>query len=155
SCVSPEGVILWANRAELDFLGYTRQEYVGRPVSEFHEDPAVVQELLGLISRGEEMHSVDARLRRKDGSMVDVVIDANARTADGKFLQARFVTHPNPHRQTEAALIRARQQLEEEAGERTRVLQQTNYELVHEIAERKRAEDTQRLSEMRFRFLVE
>ena len=34
--VGPDGTILWANRAEFELLGYAREEYVGRNISEFH-----------------------------------------------------------------------------------------------------------------------
>ncbi|HJT16002.1 MAG TPA: MEDS domain-containing protein, partial [Thermoanaerobaculia bacterium] len=34
--VGPDGTILWANRAELELLGYAREEYVGRNVADFH-----------------------------------------------------------------------------------------------------------------------
>jgi CheY-like chemotaxis protein len=32
--VDADGVILWANQAELDLLGYTREEYIGRPLAD-------------------------------------------------------------------------------------------------------------------------
>ena len=32
--VSEEGAILWANQAELDLLGYTREQYIGRNIAE-------------------------------------------------------------------------------------------------------------------------
>src|SRR5436190_8170687 len=34
--VGPDGTILWANRAELEFLGYAPEEYIGRKITEFH-----------------------------------------------------------------------------------------------------------------------
>jgi PAS domain S-box-containing protein len=36
--VGADGTILWANQAEMDLLGYTREEYVGRKITEFHAD---------------------------------------------------------------------------------------------------------------------
>src|ERR687885_270279 len=39
--VGPDGIILWANRAEVELLGYTRAEYVGRHIREFHADPGL------------------------------------------------------------------------------------------------------------------
>ena len=40
--VGPDGTILWANQAELDLLGYSAEEYVGRHIAEFHADPEVI-----------------------------------------------------------------------------------------------------------------
>ena len=36
--VGPDGRILWANQAELDLLGCSREEYIGRHIAEFHAD---------------------------------------------------------------------------------------------------------------------
>ena len=33
--VGPDGRILWANRAELDLVGYSEAEYVGQHIAEF------------------------------------------------------------------------------------------------------------------------
>ena len=38
--VGPDGTILRVNQAELDLLGYTRGEYVGHHIGEFHADQA-------------------------------------------------------------------------------------------------------------------
>ncbi len=40
--VGPDGIILRANQAELDLLGYSREEYVGRHIAEFHADRPVI-----------------------------------------------------------------------------------------------------------------
>ena len=34
--VDIEGIIVWANQAELDLLGYDRSEYIGQPLINFH-----------------------------------------------------------------------------------------------------------------------
>ena len=43
--VGPDGTILWANRAELELLGYERGEYVGRHVAEFHADVGAIADI--------------------------------------------------------------------------------------------------------------
>ena len=40
--VGPDGTILWANEAELHLLGYTRAEYIGHHITEFHADRSVM-----------------------------------------------------------------------------------------------------------------
>src|SRR5207244_2001409 len=42
--VGPDGAILWASQCELDFLGYTREEYIGHNISEFHADLPVIED---------------------------------------------------------------------------------------------------------------
>ena len=40
SWLAEDGTILWANRAELELLGYSAEEYIGHHVTEFHTDGA-------------------------------------------------------------------------------------------------------------------
>src|SRR5579884_4033762 len=70
--VGPDGTILWANQAEMDLLGYARQEYVGRPIAEFHADPPVIADMLRRLKNRERLQGYAARLRCKDGSIKDV-----------------------------------------------------------------------------------
>src|SRR4051794_36893718 len=66
--VASDGTILWANKAEMGLLGYTREEYIGRHIAEFHVDRPVIEDILGRLGRNEELHGYEARLRCKDGS---------------------------------------------------------------------------------------
>src|ERR1051325_9854490 len=70
--VGADGTILWANQAELDMVGYTREEYIGRNIAEFHADQRVISEILACLSRGETLRDYPARLRHKNGSIRDV-----------------------------------------------------------------------------------
>src|SRR5207249_5194858 len=73
--VGPDGTILRANRAELEMLGYSREEYVGRPIADFHADEDVICDILKRLRAGEKLEEYPARLRCKDGSIRDVLID--------------------------------------------------------------------------------
>lgn len=90
--VSSEGIILRANRAELDMLGYTAEEYVGRHVAEFHADAQVIGDILHRLSCGERLDRQPARLRAKDGSVRHVLITSNSRFEDAKFVNTRCFT---------------------------------------------------------------
>src|SRR4051794_38577786 len=72
--VDAAGTILWANQAELDLLGYRRDEYVGKPVTRFHAAPAAIEDVLHRLQSHEPVRNHEARLRCKDGSFRDVVI---------------------------------------------------------------------------------
>ncbi|HEY9614120.1 PAS domain S-box protein [Allocoleopsis sp.] len=91
-CLDANGIIVWANQAELDLLGYTRQEYVGRPIADFYTDKAVVEDVLQRLSRNETLHKYEAKLRCKDGSFRYVLINSNALWEDGKFSHTRCFT---------------------------------------------------------------
>lgn len=105
--VGPDGTILWANQAELDLLGYSREEYIGRNIAEFHADPPVIADILQRLIRNEDLHSYEARLRCKDGSIRWVLISSNVLWRDGRFVHTRCFTRD----------ITERKRLEEESRE--------------------------------------
>jgi PAS domain S-box-containing protein len=90
--VGPDGTILKANRAELAFLGYAADEYVGRNIADFHADRATSADILSRLSRGEVIRRYEARLRAKDGSLKDVLIDSSGHFQDGKLVNTRCFT---------------------------------------------------------------
>jgi PAS domain S-box-containing protein len=51
--IGPDGIILNANQAELDFLGYSQDEYIGHHIVEFHVDAPVIEDILTRLSRKE------------------------------------------------------------------------------------------------------
>jgi len=90
--VGPDGHILWANRTELFMLGYTREEYIGHHIAEFHADAPVIEEFLARLARGESLLEREARMVCKDGSIRHVLINSNALFEDGKFVHTRCFT---------------------------------------------------------------
>ena len=49
----PDGIIQRVNRAELEMLGYTQSEYVGRHAADFHVDREVMEDVLRRVCAGE------------------------------------------------------------------------------------------------------
>jgi PAS domain S-box-containing protein len=90
--VGAHGTILRANQAELDMLGYRREEYVGRRIADFHVDENVICDILRRLKAGEELDEYPARLRCKDGSIKDVLIDSSVLFRDGEFVHTRCFT---------------------------------------------------------------
>jgi PAS domain S-box-containing protein len=90
--VGPDGTILWTNRAELEMLGYTRDEYIGHSITKFHADEEVISDILTRLTRNEELHGYEARLRSKDGTIRHVVINSNVLWEDGRFIHTRCFT---------------------------------------------------------------
>ena len=89
---APDGTILRVNRAELELLGYTREEYVGHNIAEFHFDGDVVADVLARLWRHESIHNYQARMRCKDGSVKHVLIDADAKWRGGVLIYQRVFT---------------------------------------------------------------
>jgi len=90
--VSGDGTILRANQAELDLLGYSREEYVGSKVMDFHQDRELIEDILERLRAGEVVRDYEARLICKDGSIKIVRIDSSAYFEDGKFVHSRCFT---------------------------------------------------------------
>ena len=90
--VSGEGIILRANKAEMDMLGYKPEEYIGRHVAEFHQDAPVIGDILQRLSSGEKLYRYPVRLRARDGTVKHALITSNSRVVDGKFVNTRCFT---------------------------------------------------------------
>jgi len=103
--VAGDGTIVWANRAELQMLGYGWDEYVGRHIAEFHVDAPVIEHILTTLASGGTLYDQPARLRCKDGSIKHVVIHSNGYFEDGQLRYTRCFTRDATERhQRDAAL---------------------------------------------------
>lgn len=110
--VGADGTILRVNQAELDLLGYTRDEYLGRHIAEFHSDRAVIEDILRRLKDGEELHDYPARLRCKDGTVKHVLIDSNALWQGDEFVHSRcFTRDVTDKRRAEASLRESEERL--------------------------------------------
>jgi PAS domain S-box-containing protein/excisionase family DNA binding protein len=90
--VGADGTILWANRAELDMLGYTAEEYIGHHISEFHVDRDASDEMLKRLAGKETLEAYEARLRCRDGAIKHVVISSNVLWDGDTFVHTRCFT---------------------------------------------------------------
>jgi PAS domain S-box-containing protein len=88
-----EGIVRHVNRTEIDMLGYTREEMVGKPIFEFilPEQRKEAEERFRLKLAGENLPKQDDRVYvKKDGSKIYVSIDdVVERDSDGKVLGIR------------------------------------------------------------------
>jgi PAS domain S-box-containing protein len=91
--VGADGTILWANRAELEMLGYEAEEYIGHNITEFHADSEVIEDILTRLVGKNELHNYEARLRHKDGSIRYGLISSNVLwNESGEFIHTRCFT---------------------------------------------------------------
>jgi PAS domain S-box-containing protein len=95
--VDGEATILWANKADYDPLGYTKEEYVGHKITEFHADEAVIGDILTRLLDGQSLYNYKAPLLCKDGSTLSVLIASSGLFGDeGEFVHTRCFTIAEP-----------------------------------------------------------
>lgn len=112
--VGPDGRIIWANKAELEMLGYERGDYVGHHIGEFHADQPVIDRILERLAQGQTFQDFAARLRCKDGSIKHVMIDSSVLFEAGAFVHTRCFTRDvteqmRAERERDELLVRERQ----------------------------------------------
>ena len=90
--VDGNGIIIWANQSELDMLGYTREEYIGEPISRFHVDQDTINEILRRLKNNEAIVQQESKLKCKDGSVKTVLINSNVLWENGEFKHTRCFT---------------------------------------------------------------
>lgn len=90
--VDRAGIITWANKAELDMLGYTSGEYIGQPIKRFHAKVEVIDDILKRLSSDETITNYPAYLVCKDGSVKQVLINSNVKRENGEFVHTRCFT---------------------------------------------------------------
>ncbi len=90
--VDVNGFIIWANKAELDMLGYSEEEYIGHSLSEFHVYQETIDDILKRLSNNETLNQYEADLRCKDGSIKTVQITSNVFWNQDQFIHTRCFT---------------------------------------------------------------
>jgi PAS domain S-box-containing protein len=91
--VDKSGILLWANKTELELLGYRPEEYIGHFVGDFHVDPGPVADILAKLGRFETVANYPVRLRGKDGSIKFVSVNSNVfQQPGGEFGHSRCFT---------------------------------------------------------------
>jgi len=90
--VAEDGTILWANDAELKMLGYTREEYFGHNIVDFHADRAAIEGMMNRLRAGERLLAQPAQMICRDGSIKHVLIDSSVLRDEGRFLHTQCFT---------------------------------------------------------------
>jgi PAS domain S-box-containing protein len=90
--VNAEGIIIWANRAELKMLGYRENEYIGHHISKFHKSQDCISDILSRLATGEVLQNHEAEMLCKDGSSKFVNINSSVLWEGDKFVHTRCFT---------------------------------------------------------------
>jgi PAS domain S-box-containing protein len=107
------GNIVTINQTELDWIGYTREEVIGRPFVDFitEESRQVFAKNFPVFKQRGWINDLEFEMRRKNGLAFPVLINATAiRDIDGNYLQSRSTVFDNTERNnTELALRESEQ----------------------------------------------
>jgi PAS domain S-box-containing protein len=136
--VGPDQRILWANRALLNLLGYTAEEYIGRPLAELHVNRQVFFDFWQKLMQKDDVYDYSAELRCKDGSIKSILINSNGLWEGERFIHTRcFVRDVTEQkrmeqelRQSEARLRVAKEELESIVEQRTAALRKLSSQLL-------------------------
>jgi two-component system, OmpR family, sensor histidine kinase VicK len=94
--VNGSGIIIWANQFELDVMGYKKEDYVGKHISNFHADKEVIDNILFRLINKETLINYPARLLTKEGKIINVLINSNVFWKEGEFIHTRCFTREIP-----------------------------------------------------------
>ncbi len=108
----PDGIIQRVNRAELEILGYDASEYVGRHAAEFHVDREVMEDVLRRVRAGEAVLNREARVRCRDGSIRNVLIDCSGYREGDQFVHTRCFTRDITERKAVEERLRQVERIE-------------------------------------------
>jgi PAS domain S-box-containing protein len=121
--IDANGRVTWANRAELDMLGYAPEEFIGRLVADFVVQPGQAASLLERVRSGETLRDEHVQMRCKNGTTKDVVINSSPLFVDGKFICTRSsMRDVTTQWSMDQQLKQLNDELEQRVAERTREL---------------------------------
>ena len=90
--INKEGTIILVNETELDMLGYTREEFLGKKFSELltAEGLKTFQENFPQFQQRGWVRDLEFQLIRKDGTLLPVILNSTAvKDAQGNYLMSR------------------------------------------------------------------
>ncbi len=90
-----KGRITRANKAELETMGYSREEYMGKPVMDIvHPDCfEITKNRLSSVLAGQTISRYETALVTKSGKKINVEVSATPQIVDGKVIASRAIVH--------------------------------------------------------------
>lgn len=87
--VDAQGIIVYANLAELAVLGYERDEYVGHNIMDFVFEPQKTMASYSRLEHEGHIANLEITFRHKNGSPVRLIVDATACFQNDQFSHTR------------------------------------------------------------------
>jgi PAS domain S-box-containing protein len=88
-----EGVIIRVNRTTAEALGYRKEELTGRPMASLLSESSVkaFREEFPVLLESGELHGAERQLVRRDGSIIEAILDASVEYDEGRPVSTRAV----------------------------------------------------------------
>lgn len=105
---TPEGSFVDVNQAALELLGYERDELLALPTTRIYADPGDRVRLTHILRQQGGVRDYEVRMRRKDGSALDVSVTGSVRhAADGSVLAHQCIVRDITRRKEAEEALRA------------------------------------------------
>ena len=154
-----EGNFIDGNKAAEEIVGYDREELIGKSFLKLKLlDPKQIPIAASLLAKnllGQSTGPDEFTLTRRDGSHIPVEIKTYPVKIKGKTVVLGIARDTTERRRAEEELNKHYDNLEKLVEERTKNLEETNKRLENEITCNEQTEKVLRVSEERFRSLVE
>ncbi|OKH30263.1 hypothetical protein NIES2119_31280 [[Phormidium ambiguum] IAM M-71] len=85
--LNAKGVIIWANQAILNLLGYSQSEYVSQNIADFYLEKEQLKEIFQKIAVNESNQKNEAKIRCKNGAIKYILIDWHGEWENGKLVK--------------------------------------------------------------------
>ena len=152
------GFITYLSPASERIFGYKPQEMVGKNFTNFlvkSEIPKAANRFTEKL-KGKKLGVLYLEAKKKNGSRVFIELNSSLIIHDGKTAGTQgIIKDITERRKTEEQLKKAHEELEKRVKQRTAELAKAVETLQKEVAERKRAEESLRSAEVRFRSIFE
>lgn len=84
SFLDRQGKIIYANKTELELLGYESNDYFGSNISAYHEEKPSLNYVMSSLTSGSDFKNVEASLICKDGTSREVLLSSIATHAGSR-----------------------------------------------------------------------
>jgi two-component system sensor kinase FixL len=116
--VREDGRVERVNESQLEIMGRPSREVVDFPLAKFHDDPAVIGDVLEKVAKRKTVRNCHARVVRKDGSIRHVLVDANGLWKSGRLGYSRwFVRDITRRRDLEREILAIAERERERIGQ--------------------------------------
>jgi two-component system sensor histidine kinase VicK len=91
-CIDLNGVIIWANQAELDLLAYNKADYIGSTLASHLVNPSEAESMLAKLIQNEVLTDYATFLKKANGQIIQVLVNSSIYRKSGEFIHTRCFT---------------------------------------------------------------